>query len=103
VGWGHRRPGVATGLRAPAWGARGQEHRGWRRSGAARPARGAGSGGGGNGGVWAFSACGHFKMRQRREGKRSTSDFEAQVYSSVNQQIYLGRATWALPRIFVGY
>jgi hypothetical protein len=40
-------------------------------------------------------ACGHFEMRQRREGKRSAGGLEAEVYSSV--------ATWALPRIFINY
>jgi hypothetical protein len=53
--------------------------------------------------VEAMVACGRLKMRQRREGKRSAGSFEAQVYSSVNRRIYLGRATWALPCIFVGY
>jgi hypothetical protein len=125
-----------TGPRARAWGARGRECRGLRRSGATRPAQGLGGGGwlgarvaapggGGGGGddgrlgawaaalrggsgrgdgdVRAFSACGHFEIRQKREGKRSMGSFEAQIYSSVNRRIYLGRATWALPRIFIGY
>jgi hypothetical protein len=68
-----------------------------------RLARGEGIGGGGDSGsgegdsgVRAFSACGCFEMGQRREGKRSTSGFEAQVYLSVNKRIYVGRAMWAL-------
>jgi hypothetical protein len=53
--------------------------------------------------VEATVACGRFEMRQRSEGQRSTSGFKAQVYLLVNQRIYLGRATWDLPHIFVGY
>jgi hypothetical protein len=83
-GWGRWPPGAAAGLGARAQGATGQECWGRCRPGVARPARGVG-------GVHAFSMCGCFEMRQRREGKRSAGGFEAQVYS------------WALPRIFVGY
>jgi hypothetical protein len=82
---------------ARARGARGWERWGRCRPGAVRLAQGAGGGGGGDGGMRAFSVCGCFEMRQRREGKMSVSDFKAQVYSSVNRRIYLGRATWALP------
>jgi hypothetical protein len=107
---------VATGLGAWARGTRGWERRGqgWLRARAAAPggsggqlgARAVAPGGGGDGGdgdVRAFSTCGHFKMRQMREGKRSAGGFEAQVYSSVNRRIYLGHATWALSCLFIGY
>jgi hypothetical protein len=59
----------------------------------ARSAQGAGGGGGGDDGMRAFSVCGHFEMRQRREGKRSAGSFEAQVYLS-DRRIYLGRAMY---------
>jgi hypothetical protein len=98
--WGRRRPGVR------ARGARRRERRGQQRR---RPARGAGGGargrqwrlaqgvgggGGGDGGVQAFRN----ETEDRR--KRSASGFKAQVYSSVNRQIYLGLAAYIrrLPR-----
>jgi hypothetical protein len=51
----------------------------------------------------AVSGRGRFEMRQRREEKRSAGGFEAQVYSLINRRIYLGRATWAMSHIFIGY
>jgi hypothetical protein len=58
----------------------------------ARAAAPGGSGGEDDGGVRAFSTCGHFEIRQTREGKRSTGSFEAQVYLSVTDKY-----TWAVP------
>jgi hypothetical protein len=51
-----------------------------------------GCGGGGDGVVRAFSACVRFKMRQRREEKRSADGFEAQVYQLTEEYI------WTVPR-----
>jgi hypothetical protein len=36
-----------------------------------------GGGGGGDSGMWAFSACGHFEMRQRREEKMERGWFQS--------------------------
>jgi hypothetical protein len=83
-GWRLGAPAVGSGDRPVAQGVGS--------AGAARSARGEGGGARGDG-VRAF-------RNETKEGrKRSVGGFEAQVYSSVN----LGCATWALPRIFVGY
>jgi hypothetical protein len=39
-----------------------------------------GSGGGGDGGMRVFSVCGCFKLRQRKEGKRSMGHMGPTVY-----------------------
>jgi hypothetical protein len=67
----------ATWIKAPGGGGGGGRLRVW----AVVP------GGTSDGGVRAFSTCGRFEMRWRREGKRGAGGFEAQVYSSVNRQI----------------